>query len=227
MQGINTGSSEFTVMHIRYGQGIVTSFNDSHITIQFNDSNKKFPFPGAFEAGFLQTENLELNIKIQSAISGKKEMKQQEKEKKEDFIGFQHAFSDNVIDYNDNPQQIYLIKPFKEIKGGTEWELDEFINILEDYFGVSSEVHMIMKTIIDGLCQVKGKVKVKKRKGIDVTIKLKENGNVATFWLNSNSVKIRVVGDEVFDNPTTIYSISELKQYNVIEIMLRMAMYAR
>jgi hypothetical protein len=168
-----------------------------------------------------------LNIKIQNAISGKKEEKQQEKEKKEDFIGFQSAFSDDVIDYNDNPQQIYLIKPFKEIKGGTEWELDEFINILEDYFGVSSEVHMIMKTIIDGLCQVKGKVKVKKRKGIDVTIKLKENGNVATFWLNSNSVKIRVVGDEVFDNPTTIYSISELKQYNVIEIMLRMAMYAR
>jgi hypothetical protein len=43
MQGINTGSSEFTVKHVRYGQGIVTSFNDSHITIQFNDSDKKFP----------------------------------------------------------------------------------------------------------------------------------------------------------------------------------------
>lgn len=113
------------------------------------------------------------------------------------------------------------VNKFKEIKGETIWELDEFINVIELHFGIVSDVLDIMKDIYKGLQQVKSKINVKKRKGNDVVIRFKEGGNIATFWFNNNSVSIRVVGDELFDKQKTINNVSELEKYNVVDIISR------
>lgn len=112
---------------------------------------------------------------------------------------------------------------FKEIKSETIWELDEFMNVIELYFGIDSDVLAIMKKISNGLQQVKSKINVKKRKGNDLVIRFMEGGNIATLWVYSNSISVRVVGEELFDKPKTIKTVTELERFNVVDIISRKA----
>ena len=51
--GITPGA---TVMHKAFGSGTVVNIEGNRILINFNGIEKKFPFPGAFQYGFLQKE---------------------------------------------------------------------------------------------------------------------------------------------------------------------------
>lgn len=112
---------------------------------------------------------------------------------------------------------------FKEINGDIVWELDEFMDIIKLYFGKESNVFEMIRKILNALEQVKGKVQVKKRKGNDAVIRFKQGGNIVTFWFNNNSITIRVVGDEIFDKPKTIYDVIQLEKYNAIDIITKKA----
>lgn len=110
-------------------------------------------------------------------------------------------------------------KQFEQITNCTFWELDEFLDIIEVNFGTENNVFQMIEKIVTGLQSVKEKIEIKKRKGNDAVVKFKEGGNIVTFWFNNNSITIRVVGDKTFDKEKTINNISQLEEFNVVDII--------
>lgn len=108
---------------------------------------------------------------------------------------------------------------FKDITNYTVWELDQFLDIVESHFGKENNVFQMIEKIVAGLQSVNEKIKIMKRKNNDAVVKFKEGGNIVTFWLNNNSIRIRVVGDKTFDEPKTIHNISQLKGFNAVDII--------
>lgn len=110
-------------------------------------------------------------------------------------------------------------KKFEQISC-TIWELDEFSDIIKSHFGKENNVFQMIEKIVTALQSVKEKIKITKRKNNDAVIKFKEDeSNIVTFWFNNNSIRIRVVGDKTFDKEKTINNISQLEEFNVVDII--------
>lgn len=67
------------VIHKAFGEGIIVSQDNSYITIKFQQSEKKFPFPNAFD-GYLTIKNKTIAENIKKMIETIKEVKHKEKE---------------------------------------------------------------------------------------------------------------------------------------------------